>query len=77
MRGVKADGEQMLVPLLSLRLFVEMMQFDGGAAEVCLRLPETLRSGKGFGKAPPQRTKALSPVTARPTMRVFISRVPS
>lgn len=41
MRGVKAGGEQMLVPLLSLRLFVEMMQFDGGAAEVCLRLPET------------------------------------
>ncbi|MEZ7125556.1 DUF3040 domain-containing protein [Nonomuraea sp. AD125B] len=35
----------------------------------------TPRGGSGSGRA--HHTKALSPVTARPTMRVLISRVPS
>ncbi|MEW9552164.1 DUF3040 domain-containing protein [Nonomuraea sp. NPDC050783] len=47
------------------------------AAVLVLTAPEGGRPPGGRPSAPAGHTKALSPVTARPTMSVLISRVPS
>ncbi|MFG1614770.1 DUF3040 domain-containing protein [Nonomuraea wenchangensis] len=60
--------------MVGVLLVVVVLSLLSAAILVLTAPTGTPRGGSGSGRA---HTKALSPVTARPTMRVLISRVPS
>ncbi|MFK4040728.1 DUF3040 domain-containing protein [Nonomuraea wenchangensis] len=60
--------------MVAVLLVVVVLSLLSAAILVLTAPTNTSRGGSGSGRA---HTKALSPVTARPKMRVLISRVPS